>query len=75
MHTQSLVNTMLQRMSPAEVPVAIVTSNLGINIERNYGSKMNQTTNISLMDGRITLPSLEDMNLNKDLTISSVVSI
>ena len=75
MHTQSLVNMMIQRMSPAEVPVTIVTSNLGINIERSYGSKMNQTTNVLLMDGRITLPSLEDMNLNKDLTVSSVVSI
>ena len=73
-HTESLVNTMLQRMSPAEVPVKIVTSTLGINIGKNYGRTMNQTASIDLMGGRMTLPALEDMNLNTDLTVSSIVS-
>lgn len=70
-HTESLVNTMLQRMSPAEVPVKIVTSTLGINIGKNYGRTMNQTASIDLMGGRMTLPSLEDINLNKTMAMLS----
>ena len=66
---------MLQRMSPVELPVDILTTNLGINIEKKTGTKMNQTTNIYLMDGKITLPSLQDMNLNENMIVSSIVSI
>ena len=73
-HTESLVNTMLQRMSPVEIPVKIVTSTLGINIEKKYGKEMNQTQIVDLMGGRMALPSLEDMNLNQDLTVSTIVS-
>ncbi len=60
-------------MSPVEDPVRILTSNLGMNLEKKSGERINNTFQPSIMDGIIILPSLEDLKVKESLIIESMV--
>ena len=72
---ESLVDSVFSRMSPVEVPVDILTMNLGMNLVKKSGLEFDNTTRLQLMSGEVLLPSLDDLRINRSLVINSVVSI
>ena len=71
----SLVDTVLSRMSAVETPVQILTANLGMNLEKKMGYLMNETMDRILMGGKMILPRLQDLNVDQNLIINSIVSL
>ena len=74
-YMNSLVDTVLSRMSAVETPVQILTANLGINVEKKMGYLMNETMDRTIMGGKMILPPLQDLNVDQSLIINSIVSL
>ena len=68
-----MANLFFSRLSPYDAPIRIVTSSLAVLLEKKLGTELNASRTLSIAGSKISLPSLESLNLNSSLVINSQV--
>lgn len=61
-------------MSPFDGEISVPTENLGLLLKKSFAAQLNKSSSLLIMDNKITLPSLEKMNIDYHYIISSLVS-
>ncbi|XP_065069836.1 uncharacterized protein LOC135694887 isoform X2 [Rhopilema esculentum] len=72
---EKMTNLFFSRLSPYDAPIRIVTSSLAVLLEKKLGTELNVTRTLSIAGSKVSVPSLESLNLNSSLVINSQLKV